>query len=123
MMRKALNVSLVLAAAVVSLGIGGALAPFRVEAKTPPVYATGKEQVALKGYDPVAFFVAGKPIKGDAQFKATHSGATWFFSSADNRDSFLAEPTKYAPQYGGYCAWAVSEGYTAPADPTVWKIV
>jgi YHS domain-containing protein len=123
MTRKTLRISLVMAAAVVSLGIVGGIAPSIVEAKTPPVYSIGKEQLALKGYDPVAYFVAGKPMKGDAQFKAVHNGATWYFSSTGNRDLFLAEPAKYAPQYGGYCAWAVSEGYTAPADPNVWKIV
>jgi YHS domain-containing protein len=123
MTRKTLRLSLVLAAAVVSFGIVGGIASSIVEAKTPPVYSTGKEQLALKGYDPVGYFVAGKPVKGDAQYKVTHNGATWYFSSASNRDLFAAEPAKYAPQYGGYCAWAVSEGYTAPADPNVWKIV
>jgi YHS domain-containing protein len=79
--------------------------------------------VAIKGYDPVAYFTLGAPTKGDAQFAHTWNGATWHFAKAEHRDLFAAAPEKYAPQYGGYCAWAVSNGYTAPIDPTAWKIV
>ena len=50
-------------------------------------------------------------------------GSKWYFASAANRDAFAADPAKYAPQYGGYCAWAVSQGYTAKIDPEAWKIV
>ncbi|MEL7173254.1 MAG: YHS domain-containing (seleno)protein, partial [Pseudomonadota bacterium] len=50
-------------------------------------------------------------------------GATWRFSSAENRDLFVENPEKYAPQYGGYCAWAVAQGYTAATDPEAWAIV
>jgi YHS domain-containing protein len=123
MTRKGLRISLATTAGLIALGLIGGFVPSAAVAKAPPVYAIGKEQLALKGYDPVAYFVSGKPMKGDVQFKAAHNGATWYFSSASNRDLFVAEPAKYAPQYGGYCAWAVSEGYTAPADPNVWKIV
>ncbi len=79
--------------------------------------------VAIKGYDPVAYFAESKPIKGSSDFVYEWNGAEWRFASAANRDRFRAEPVKYAPQYGGYCAWAVSRGYTAGIDPDAWKIV
>ena len=79
--------------------------------------------VAIKGYDPVAYFTSSKPTKGSKSFEAEWNGATWRFASANNRDSFKAEPEKYAPRYGGYCAWAISQGYTAGIDPDAWKIV
>lgn len=79
--------------------------------------------LAIKGYDPVAYFDAGKPIEGSSDFETKWEGATWRFASAANRDKFVKEPAKYAPQYGGYCAWAVSQGYTADIDPEAWKIV
>lgn len=78
---------------------------------------------AIEGYDPVAYFLAGKPMKGEAQWTHQWNGATWRFSSAENRDRFAQEPEKYAPQFGGYCAYAVSEGYTAEIDPQAWTIV
>lgn len=79
--------------------------------------------VAIEGYDPVAYFTDGKPVEGSDDFTVEHNGATWHFASAANRDAFAADPEAYAPQYGGYCAWAVSQGYTAPIDPDAWKIV
>ncbi|MDP3069447.1 MAG: YHS domain-containing (seleno)protein [Opitutaceae bacterium] len=79
--------------------------------------------VAIKGYDPVAYFESGKPVKGDSAFAHEWNGATWRFASAAHRDVFKAAPERYAPQYGGYCAWAVAQGYTAGIDPDAWKIV
>ena len=79
--------------------------------------------LALKGYDPVAYFTEGKPVEGRREFEAEWRGATWQFATAENRKLFLDEPDKYAPQYGGYCAWAVGHGYTAKGDPEAWKIV
>jgi YHS domain-containing protein len=78
--------------------------------------------LALKGYDPVAYFTLSKPTLGDAQFHATHAGLKYQFSSAAHRDLFVAAPDKYLPQYNGFCAWAVGNNYTAPADPLAWKI-
>ena len=78
---------------------------------------------ALKGYDAVAYFKEGKPVKGKDEFRHDWMGAKWYFASAANRDAFAQSPEKYAPQFGGYCAWAVSQGYTATIDPTAWKIV
>lgn len=82
-----------------------------------------KAGLALGGYDPVAYFSMSKAVPGKPEFNTDWNGAKWRFASAENRDLFIASPEKYAPQFGGYCAWAVSEGYTAPADPKAWKIV
>jgi len=82
-----------------------------------------KPGVAVAGYDPVAYFTENKPVKGDPAIVLEHGGVLWLFASAANRDAFAADPEKYAPQYGGYCAWAVSQGYTAKGEPEVWKIV
>ena len=78
---------------------------------------------AIDGTDPVAYFTEGRPVEGSSKFTHDWNGATWRFSSAENRDLFAANPETYAPQYGGYCAWAVSQGYTASTDPDAWKIV
>ncbi|MCB9763702.1 MAG: hypothetical protein H6739_28290 [Alphaproteobacteria bacterium] len=79
--------------------------------------------LALQGYDAVAYFEDSKPTKGSSDFTHDWGGATWRFSTAAHRDAFAADPVRYAPQYGGYCAWAVSQGYTANIDPVAWKIV
>ena len=78
---------------------------------------------AIRGYDPVAYFTEGKPVEGKQEFKAEYDGATWLFASAANRDKFKADPVAFAPQYGGFCAYAVSQGYTAKIEPDAWKIV
>ncbi len=78
---------------------------------------------AIAGYDPVAYFTAAKPLEGDSAFTATWMGATWYFASAENRDKFTAMPEKFAPKYGGYCAYAVAQNSTAKIDPEAWKIV
>jgi hypothetical protein len=82
-----------------------------------------RQGVALKGYDPTAYFQQSKPVKGSPEFAYEWSGALWHFESAQSRDLFKAHPDKYAPQYGGYCSWAVSNNYTADVDPDAWKIV
>lgn len=79
--------------------------------------------LAIKGYDVVAYFEAGQPTEGKKEFTYEHKDATWRFSSPENLDSFKSNPDRYIPQYGGYCAWAVSQGYTAGVDPKAWKIV
>jgi YHS domain-containing protein len=94
-----------------------------VHAADKPVYTGFFSNVAVGGYDPVAYFTDNKPVKGDSRFSTGYQGAQWHFASAANRDRFIAAPERYAPQYGGYCAWAVSEGSTASADPRLWKIV
>lgn len=77
----------------------------------------------LKGYDAVAYFAVNSAVKGDAKYAYVWNGARWLFSSEDNMTKFMTNPEAYAPQFGGYCAYAVSEGYTADADPEAWKIV
>jgi YHS domain-containing protein len=79
--------------------------------------------VAIKGHDPVAYFTEQKALPGTAEFKAEHQGSTFHFSSAANRDAFLANPGKYAPQYGGYCAFGVSRGYKADTDPKAFTVI
>ena len=88
-----------------------------------PVYTGLFSSLAVSGYDPVAYFTESKPVKGSSDFEYEWNGATWRFSSAANLEAFKATPEAYAPQYGGYCAWAVSQGYTASAEPERWKIV
>jgi YHS domain-containing protein len=88
-----------------------------------PVYTGTFSNVAVGGFDPVAYFTDGKPVEGSKAFTATWNGAEFRFASAANRDRFKANPAAFAPQYGGYCAWAVAQGYTASGDPKVWKIV
>lgn len=89
----------------------------------PDVYTVTKDKLAISGHDPVAYFVAGAPTKGLADISAVHQGVTWRFANEANKAAFLADPAKFAPQYGGYCAYAVSQGYTASADPNAWEIV
>jgi len=79
--------------------------------------------LALDGYDPVAYFTDGQAVRGSAAFAHVHEGTTYRFASAAHREAFAADPTRYLPQYGGFCAWAVSRGYTAPTDPLAWRIV
>jgi YHS domain-containing protein len=88
-----------------------------------PIWTSLGSNVAIRGYDPVAYFSLGRPTQGVAAFKATYQGAEFRFANAANRAAFIANPARYAPQYGGYCAWAVSQGYTAGIDPNAWAIV
>lgn len=79
--------------------------------------------VALRGTDVVGYFTEGRVVRGQAQHAAEWGGVRWHFANAENRARFLAEPSAFAPAYGGFCAWAVSQGYTAPTDPAAWRIV
>ena len=90
-------------------------------AQKPQVFSD--REGAIRGRDPVAYFTQGGPVKGSKQFSQQWRGATWYFASAENRDKFAAAPEKYAPQYGGYCAYAVTQGYTADIDPAAWSLV
>lgn len=92
-------------------------------ARDAEVYTGSFSSLAAGGYDAVAYFKMSKPVQGNAQFEMAYKGATWRFASQENLDAFRANPASYAPQYGGYCAWAVAQGYTASGDPQVWKIV
>jgi YHS domain-containing protein len=78
---------------------------------------------ALVGHDPVAYFAEGKPVAGQVGLRHEYQGSTFLFATAANRDAFAANPAKYAPQYGGYCAFGVSRGYKADIDPAAFTIV
>jgi len=79
--------------------------------------------LAVKGYDVVAYFTEDKPVKGSPQFASMHGGGTYQFASAENKAAFDQDPAKYAPQFGGYCAWAVSKNSIAKIDPEAFQIV
>ena len=84
---------------------------------------SGRGGVAVKGYDVVAYVTAGRPMEGSEQFVHRIGATTYRFASAANRDAFAKEPERYLPQFGGFCAYAVSRGYTADIDPQAWRIV
>ena len=86
-----------------------------------PVNVTSGD-IAIKGHDPVAYFTDRKPVKGSAAFEYLWRGAKWRFASAEHRDRFKADPEKYAPRYGGYCAFAVSQGKIVDIDPEAWTV-
>lgn len=88
-----------------------------------PVYTGRFSNTAVEGHDAVAYFTQGKPVKGSKDFSTEYQGAEFRFVSAENLETFKADPAKYAPQYGGYCAWAVSQGMTAKGDADHWAIV
>lgn len=97
--------------------------PAEAREPKPHVFTGLVTNTAVGGYDPVAYFTDSKPVPGSKDITLEHDGVTWRFASEANRALFKAEPAKYAPQFGGYCAWAVSQGYTAKGDPTAWSIV
>jgi YHS domain-containing protein len=105
--------TLVLAAAMTAIpGVAGAKSPVNVDWKG----------VAIKGYDPVAYFTMSKPVKGDKDHVSTWMGATWRFVSPENRGQFEKDPEKYAPRYGGYCAYGVANNYLVKIDPEAWTV-
>lgn len=86
-----------------------------------PVYST--KAGAIKGYDPVAYFMDSMPIKGNKAYSCEWMGATWYFASEENRTLFESKPFDYAPQFGGYCAYGVAMGDLVKIEPDAWKIV
>lgn len=106
-----------------SLVLGLGLMQGQTAKKPVAVVAKDGSGVAIRGYDPVAYFEMGKAMVGKPEHEAEYRGAKFRFVSASHKQSFEANPEKFAPQYGGYCAWAVGHNYTAPVDPEAWKIV
>ena len=104
----ALAISLALPAAAVAAG-------YDVNATTT--------DLALRGHDPVSYFTDGKPMEGSIDITAEHNGAVYRFTSEEHKALFEGDPDKYAPQYGGYCAFGLAQGYKFDGDPQVWKIV
>lgn len=104
--------------ALVLLGLSG------LATAAQPVYTGFFSDVAIKGYDTVAYFTQGEAVKGDDAFSHRWNDAQWHFASAKNRDLFAANPEQYAPQYGGYCAFAIAaKDDLVKVDPTAWSIV
>ena len=89
----------------------------------PQVYIESSSDLAIRGTDPVAYFTEGQAVEGSSEYETEYQGATWRFSSAENQELFESDPEAYAPQYGGYCAKAVSEGNVVSTDPEAWRIV
>lgn len=117
--------ALLVAAALSAVAISPALAGPEVNTSTGVVLADGKPApgLAVRGYDVVAYFTDGKPVKGDSRFAVAHGAATYRFSSQAHLDQFKANPAKYVPAYGGYCAYGVSVKAKFDGDPSNWKIV
>jgi hypothetical protein len=95
----------------------------RRESVAPPVFTGIVAGVAVGGYDPVAYFMEGRPMHGSPEISITYDGVIWRFSKPEHRTLFLADPERYAPRYGGYCAYAVAGGGIAAANPEHWRIV
>ena len=86
------------------------------------VNVSGASKVALDGYDPVAFVTDSKPVNGSPAITAEHRAATYFFASEEHKKLFKQNPEKYAPQYGGFCAFGVAEGALFPVDINTWQV-
>jgi len=99
------------------------LAALPALAQTKSLLNLDKTGVAIQGYDPVAFFTDNKPVRGDAKFPVRHNGATYLFTSKEHRDTFKADPAKYEPAFGGYCAYGVSRGKLVEIDVDAFQIV
>ena len=97
------------------------LMPALLWAQSGEVYAT--KEGAIDGYDPVAFFTDQKPVKGKKEISYVWNGATWYFASQENAKAFKQQPEKYAPQYGGYCAYGTADGHKAPTKIDTWTVV
>lgn len=104
-----------------ALSLLAAPALTRADARSPDVW-TDMHGQALKGYDAVAYHLERKAVKGNKALSLEWNGATWLFSSAENRDRFQADPTRWAPQYGGYCAWGIAKDRTVHINPTIFRI-
>lgn len=105
------------------LSLSGALGASTVAFAAKPEIFSSASNIAISGFDPVAYFTKQMAVEGNASYSNNYKGAIWQFSNQENLDKFVAMPTKYAPQYGGYCAYAVSLGSTASTDPEAWTIV
>ena len=108
-------------AALVGVLTCGMLAQFG-EAIGADIPAPAGKQVVLNGYDPVAYFTGGQPAKGSAEFAAAFDGATYWFKNAEHRALFVADPDRFAPQFGGYCAISLARGEKVESDPESFVI-
>lgn len=104
------------------VGLGGLLILSTSAYAGSTIYGASKGP-AIGGFDAVAYFTEGAPIEGDARYTHEWNGAIWRFTSPENRDQFKSEPERYAPQYGGYCSFAMSSGSFSPGEAKRWRIV
>ncbi len=86
-----------------------------------PIYTSWRNNLALGGYDAVSFY-SGNPQKGEREFSTIYKGARWYFQTEANRDLFVSNPKAFEPQFGGYCAWAISKGKLARGSPSHWYV-
>jgi YHS domain-containing protein len=107
---------------VLGLILAGAVIHGLARAESPMVN-TDDQGRAIKGYDAVSYFTEGAPREGNPEISLDWMGATWLFATPEHREAFKADPERYAPQFGGYCAYAVAKGNPAQADPRIWAIV
>ncbi len=98
------------------------LLPMGAFAAAPDVNVGHFNKLAVNGYDVITYWKGGKPKEGNANITASYNGATWVFVSPENRALFSKNPTKYAPQYGGYCAYAASRNAVSDVDQLAWRI-
>jgi YHS domain-containing protein len=118
------KISAVAIATAIALGLTGVAAPAFAVKQTGGEYNTLHAGLGAKGYDVVSYFTVGKPVAGSDRYTTEHGGVKWQFSTAENLATFKSDPTKYAPQYGGFCAWGASVGKLFDVDPVNgWKIV
>lgn len=120
-MNRFLHASLL--ASALALGLGLAAMPAHAYDETSTATINVDAGVILHGHDAVAYQTENRPVKGSAEFTAVHDGATYQFASASNRDTFLADPAKYAPAYGGFCAMGAAFGKKFDVDPTQFRVV
>ena len=106
-------------ALILLVGLAAPRAAFALD----PIHTSFLSSTAVGGYDPVAYFTKGAPVQGSSEHTFEWKGVEWRFSTSENREAFRADPERYAPEYGGYCAYAVAQGTTAPGDPLLWTIV
>ena len=115
--------SIVLRLTLLALSMAPLPAAGQAAPQPAPEISVEADHLAARGYDVTAYFLQGRPLRGSKAHQVQYKGATWRFASADALAKFKADPAAYEPQFGGYCAWAVSQGYIAPGDPEQWKIV
>ncbi len=124
MMSTRRNVLIVMAAAAVAGGAAGSIGALAQVGAAAQTAQPATERLGLKGYDPVAYFTEGRAMKGSEEFSYNWLGTPWQFASSKHRELFIGDPTKYAPQYGGYCVGEVADkGATINIDPEAWAII
>ncbi len=106
----------------IGVALAAAFVVGQAHAEKPAIFTGLLSNTAVDGFDVVSVF-EGNGTKGSSEFTTSYNGAEWRFTSQENLDRFNANPTAFAPQYGGYCAWAVAQGYTAKGDPRYARVV